>query len=291
MNNYLIELENLKLLKRGKVREIYEVDNFLLFVASDRVSAFDVVMDDPIPEKGRVLTEISAFWFKNTKHIINNHFITNNVDEYPPQCHPYKEQLRNRSMLVKKCKVVPIECIVRGYVAGSGWKEYQKSQTICKIPLPPGLIEHSKLPEPIFTPSTKAEEGHDENISFEQAVEIVGRELAEKLKNYSIELYKFGADYLESRGIILADTKFEFGIDENNELILIDEVLTPDSSRFWLKEQYAPGKPLVNFDKQTIRDYLESIGWNKQPPPPKLPPEIIKKTTEIYLEALKRICG
>jgi len=275
--------------RRGKVRDIFELDKYLLIVATDRISAFDVIMDEPIPGKGKFLSQITTFWFNNTKHIIPNHFVTNNVDDYPEEFRKYKSQLEGRSMLVKKCKVVPIECIVRGYVAGSGWKEYQKSSTICGISIPVGLLEYSKLPEPIFTPSTKAEVGHDENISFAVMADLVGNDLAEKLSKASIELYKFAADYLEKRDIIFADTKFEFGIDEDNNLILIDEAITPDSSRFWLKEEYAPGKPQMNFDKQVLRDYLESINWNKQPPPPKLPQTIIDKVIEKYQDAVYRI--
>ena len=288
---YSTEFKDLKLFRKGKVREVYEIDDKLLIVASDRVSAFDVVMDQPVPEKGKLLSQISSFWFEKTRHIVPNHMITNKVAEYPEILQKYAPELEGRSMLVKKCKLIPLECIVRGYVAGSGWKEYQKSRTICKIELPEGLLEHSQLPEPIFTPSTKAEIGHDENISYQQAIEIVGASIAEKVKNYSIELYKFGAQYLDSVNLILADTKFEFGIDENGEITLIDEALTPDSSRFWLKEEYAPGKPIVQFDKQVLRDYLETTGWGKTPPPPVLPAEILTKTTEKYLDAYRRICG
>lgn len=277
--------------RRGKVRDIYEMDKYILIVATDRISAFDVIMNEPIPEKGKILSQISLSWFNRTKHIIRNHFISNNVSDYPSEFQKYKEQLEGRSMLVKKCKPLPIECIVRGYVAGSGWKEYKVSNTICGIPLPEGLLEFSRIPEPIFTPSTKAEVGHDENISPEQAAKMIGKELADKIADVSIELYKFGADFLEKNNIILADTKFEFGTDENGDLCLIDEALTPDSSRFWLKEEYAPGKPQINFDKQVLRDYLESLDWNKQPPPPKLPQEIIERTLEKYKEAFRRIVG
>ena len=277
--------------RRGKVRDIYEMDKYILIVATDRISAFDVIMNEPIPEKGKILSQISISWFNRTKHIIRNHFISNIVADYPTEFQKYKEQLEGRSMLVKKCKPLPIECIVRGYVAGSGWKEYKVSKSICGIPLPEGLLEYSRLPEPIFTPSTKAEVGHDENISPEQAAKMIGKELADKIADVSIKLYKFGADFLEKNNIILADTKFEFGTDEEGELYLIDEALTPDSSRFWLKEEYAPGKPQINFDKQVLRDYLESLDWNKQPPPPKLPQEIIERTLEKYKEAFRRIVG
>lgn len=282
---------NLKLKNRGKVRDIYDLGNVLLFVATDRISAFDVVMHEPIPYKGIILTQISKFWLTNTKHIVPNHFITDDVTNYPDECKEYSETLRGRSMLVRKCKPLPIEAIVRGYIAGSGWKEYKKSGTICGIPLPEGLVEFQKLPEPIFTPSTKAEVGHDENVDFEYAKNILGTELAEKVRDISLNLFNFASNYLESRNLILADTKFEFGIDENGELILIDEVLTPDSSRFWLKEDYAPGKPQYNFDKQVLRDYLESLNWNKVPPPPHLPEAIIKQIVEKYKEAYQRIIG
>jgi len=282
---------NLKLKNRGKVRDIYDLGNVLLFVATDRVSAFDVVMHEPIPYKGIILSQISKFWLTNTTHIVPNHFITDDVTNYPDECKEYSETLRGRSMLVRKGKPLPIEAIVRGYIAGSGWKEYKKSGTICGIPLPEGLVEFQKLPEPIFTPSTKAEVGHDENVDFEYAKNILGTELAEKVRDISLNLFNFASNYLESRNLILADTKFEFGIDENGELILIDEVLTPDSSRFWLKEDYAPGKPQYNFDKQVLRDYLESLNWNKVPPPPHLPEAIIKQIVEKYKEAYQRIIG
>jgi phosphoribosylaminoimidazole-succinocarboxamide synthase len=283
--NYL----DIKLFRSGKVRDVYEIEDMLLIVATDRISAFDVIMSQPIPDKGSILSKISSFWFENTRFIIPNHFITNNIDEYPQILKKYSSELENRSMLVRRCNPLPLECIVRGYVAGSGWKEYKRSQTICGIPLPDSLLEHSKLPEPIFTPSTKAEEGHDENISFEDAIDIVGSEIANQLRDVSIALYKFASEYLESVGLILADTKFEFGKIPDGGIILIDEALTPDSSRFWLKADYAPGKPIVQFDKQPLRDYLESIEWNKQPPPPILPKVIIESTTERYKEAAKLI--
>lgn len=283
------DFKNLKLINVGKVREVYEVEDKILFVTSDRISAFDVIMDQPIPNKGAILSAISAFWFEKTKHIVKNHFITNEVAKYPQACQEYASELEGRSMLVKKCKPLPIECIVRGYVAGSGWKDYKKTGKICGIEIPSGLQEFEKLPEAIFTPSTKASEGHDENISFEQAAGIIGKEKADKIKEYSLALYKFAAEYLLSKGLVLADTKFEFGEDENGEIILIDEALTPDSSRFWLLEDYAPGKSQMNFDKQVLRDYLESIDWNKMPPPPVLPDEIINKTSEKYEIARERI--
>ncbi len=285
------DFPKLKLKNRGKVRDIYDLGGYLLFVATDRISAFDVVMDDPIPYKGIILTQISKFWFGKTKHIIANHFLTDDVAEYPDECKEYAPPIARRSMLVRKCKPLPIESIVRGYITGSGWKEYQKTQTICGIKLPAGLVEYQKLPEPIFTPSTKEEVGHDINVNYDYVVSTLGEELAEKIKNVSLELFTFASSYLENRGIILADTKFEFGLDENNDLILIDEVLTPDSSRFWLAEDYAPNKPQYNFDKQVLRDYLESIGWNKVPPPPKLPSNVIEKIVSKYKEAYFRIIG
>ncbi len=285
------KLENLNLFKKGKVRDVYDLDDYLLIVAADRISAFDVVMDDPIPGKGEALSTISVFWFDKIKSIIDNHLVTNKLEEYPDECSKYKDQLENRSMLVKKCKPLAIECIVRGYIAGSGWKEYQKQGAITGIPLPKGLKEYQRLPEPIFTPSTKAEVGHDENINFEQAAEIVGKDTAEKVKKTALELYRFGAKYLEEKGLILADTKFEFGKDENGDLILIDEALTPDSSRFWAKATYEPGKKPEQFDKQILRDYLLSTDWDKKSPAPKLPKEIIEKTSEKYAEVVKMITG
>lgn len=288
---YRTALPDLNLRNRGKVRDIYDLGDFLLFVATDRISAFDVVMNEPIPYKGTILSKISKFWLEKTKNIIPNHFITDNVLQYPEPCRKYAKELEGRSMLVRKCSPLPIEAIVRGYVAGSGWKEYRKSGTICGIPLPPGLVEFERLPEPIFTPSTKEEVGHDINVDFNYTVGVLGKELAERVRNISLDLFKFAAEYLEQRGLILADTKFEFGLDENRDLILIDEVLTPDSSRFWLKEDYEPGKPQYNFDKQVLRDYLESLGWDKVPPPPQLPKEVIDKIVEKYKEAYSRIIG
>ena len=279
----------LTLSRRGKVRDVYDLGNELLIVASDRISAFDVIMNEPIPGKGKILTELSGFWFERTKHIIRNHIITTNVNEYPESTQQYREQLEGRSMLTIKAKPLPIECVVRGYLAGSGWKEYSQSRTVCGVQLPDGLVESSKLPEPIFTPATKADEGHDENISFDQAVEIMGREKTEFVRDVSIRLYLFASEYAKTRGIILADTKFEFGELENGEIILIDEALTPDSSRYWLEEEYAPGKAQMNFDKQVLRDWLEQQVWNKQPPPPTLPDSIIQKTLGKYSEALTRL--
>ncbi len=287
---YETNFPELKLLHRGKVRDLYEVDGKLLMVATDRISAFDVVMPTPIPDKGKVLTQLSVFWFNFLKNLVSNHLLTAEVEEYPPSCKPYAEELRLRSMLVKKTKPLPVECIVRGYLAGSGLKEYRRSGTVCGIRLPEGLREADKLPEPIFTPSTKAQEGHDINITFEECIRLIGEELAHKVRELSLKIYKKAASYAEDRGIIIADTKFEFGL-LGDELLLIDEVLTPDSSRFWPKEEYEPGRPQKSFDKQFLRDWLEQIGWEKRPPAPELPPEIVEKTRARYLEAYKRITG
>lgn len=277
--------------KRGKVRDIYNLGGKLLIVATDRISAFDVVLPDGIPQKGRVLNQISKYWFGKTGDIIPNHLISTDVDDYPKVFQKYRDALEGRSMLVKKTKPLAVECIVRGYLSGSGWNEYKKSSSVCGIPLPPGLVESSRLEQPIFTPSTKAEEGqHDENITFEQSAEIIGKDLAGRVKIKSIALYSKAREIAEGKGIIIADTKFEFGIDEESgELILIDEVLTPDSSRFWPKDDYAPGRSQSSFDKQFVRDYLSEIGWNKKPPAPSLPADIIEKTTEKYVEALERL--
>ncbi len=284
-------LRGLKLLKRGKVRDIYDLDDRLLIVASDRISAYDVVMDDPIPDKGRILTQMSLFWFDKVSHIVPNHVIASDPTDYPSPCDHFADQLRGRSMLVRKAEPLAVECIVRGYLSGSGWKEYLEQGSVCGIKLPEGLKESQELPSPIFTPSTKAEEGiHDENISFERAAEVIGQDLAEKVREISLAIYQYGRDYAIERGIIIADTKFEFGLCDG-QLILIDEVLTPDSSRFWPADEYEPGRPQKSFDKQFLRDYLTEIGWAKQPPPPKLPDEIIQKTREKYLEALRRITG
>ena len=277
--------QGLTLFRRGKVRDVYDLDTMLLIVATDRISAFDVIMDTPVTGKGAILTALSLFWFEKTKHIIKNHVISTNPDEYPEICSPYKDALKGRSMLVKKTNPLPIECVVRGYLAGSGRKEYTISKKVCGVELPGGLIESSQLPQPIFTPATKAEEGHDENITMEQAIAICG-EHAVKAKEASMKLYEFARDFAASRGIILADTKFEFGIDSDGELILIDEALTPDSSRYWLKETYQPGTQQVNFDKQVLRDYLETLDWNKQPPPPPLPEEIVDAIRSKYQQAL-----
>ena len=280
------------LLNRGKVRDIYDFGDKLLIVATDRISAFDVVMNDGIPFKGKVLTQISDFWFEQTKDIIKNHVISSIIYDFPSECKPYWEVLRDRSMLVKKVKPLPVECIVRGYLSGSAWTEYQKSRNVCGINLPEGLLESSKLEEPIFTPTTKEEIGkHDQNITFEQMQNIVGKKVADRIKDVSLSVYKKASEIAESKGIIIADTKFEFGLDENGEIILIDELLTPDSSRFWPMDKYMPGKFQPSFDKQFVRDYLISINFNKRPPAPKLPEDIILKTSALYLEALKRLTG
>jgi phosphoribosylaminoimidazole-succinocarboxamide synthase len=279
--------------KRGKVRDIYDLGDNLLIIATDRISAFDVVLPNGIPKKGKVLNQISKYWFEKTADIVPNHLISTDVNDYPELFHKYRNILEGRSMLVTKTKPLPIECIVRGYISGSGWKDYQKSGAICGIPVPKGLLESSKLENPIFTPSTKAEEGiHDENIPFERTVEILGGDLAASVKTKSIAIYLMARGIAEEKGIIIADTKFEFGINEHSgELILIDELLTPDSSRFWPKDEYAPGGPQKSFDKQFVRDYLISIDWNKRPPAPSLPPDIVDKTTEKYLEVLRRLTG
>lgn len=285
------DLSGLPLLRKGKVREVYDAGEHLLIVASDRISAFDVVMDEGIPGKGKILSGISEFWFQKAKHIIPNHFVTSDVSAYPEICRPYADLLRGRSMLIEKCTPLPFEFVVRGYLAGSGWKEYKQSGSVCGIELPAGLREYEKLPYPIFTPATKAEEGHDENISFDTMARGLGEEIAGKLRDISIRLYEYGAEYLESIGIIIADTKFEFGRNSAGDIILIDEALTPDSSRFWLAESYAPGVPQMNFDKQVLRDYLETLDWDKQYPPPTIPAEVIGKVLDKYKEAYKRIIG
>ncbi len=283
--------EGVKPPRRGKVRDIYDLGDKLLIVASDRISAFDVVLPEGIPGKGKVLNLISRYWFDRTKDIVPNHLISTDVDDYPEEFRKYRNVLEGRSMLVKKTRPLPVECIVRGYITGSGWKEYQKSKSVCGIPLPAGLVESSKLETPIFTPSTKAEEGaHDENITFERASELVGRVLAERVRDVSIALYSRARDIAEKKGIIIADTKFEFGIDEETgELVLIDEALTPDSSRFWPRDEYKPGGSQKSFDKQFVRDYLESLDWDKNPPAPSLPPDVVKKSSEKYHEALDRL--
>ena len=285
------DLDGLRLKGRGKVRDIYDLGDKLLIVATDRISAFDVVMNDPIPDKGRVLTQLSGFWFEVMKGLVPNHLITTEAKGFPPECRPHAEILQGRSMLVVRTDPVPIECVVRGYLSGSAWEEYRKRGTVCDTPLPKGLGESSKLDEPVFTPSTKAEVGsHDENIPFEKMERIVGPELAKRLRQVSLSIYKKARDLAEQKGILIADTKMEFGIKEG-KLLLIDELLTPDSSRFWPLAEYVPGGPQKSFDKQFLRDYLLSIGWNKNPPPPRLPEEVVRKTREKYLEAYERLVG
>jgi phosphoribosylaminoimidazole-succinocarboxamide synthase len=285
------EFKTLTLKGRGKVRDIYDLGDRLLIVATDRMSAFDVVMPNPIPDKGRILTQLSKFWFDLTKEIVPNHVISTEVKDYPKACEPYQEMLKGRSMLVMKTEVLPVECVIRGYLSGSGWEEYRKTGEVCGIRLPKGLLESSKLEEPIFTPATKAEMGlHDENINFERVEKIVGKDLADRLKILSLAIYKKARDVAEKKGIIIADTKMEFGVKDKN-LILIDELLTPDSSRFWPKDGYQPGGPQKSFDKQFLRDYLLSIRWDKSPPAPQLPEEIVRKTREKYLEAYERLVG
>jgi len=279
------EFPDLKLVRRGKVRDIYDLGEHLLMVVSDRVSAFDVILPNGIPGKGKVLTKISLFWFDMMKDIIENHIVTSNVDEFPSECKPYREDLEGRTILVKKASPMPVECIVRGYISGSGWKGYQEDGKVCGIALPRGLTESDRLPEPLFTPSTKAEEGHDINISFDETVKIVGKETAEALRDTSQAIYKKASQHAETKGIIIADTKFEFGM-YNDKLILIDEILTPDSSRFWSKKDYQPGRGQDSFDKQIVRDYLETLDWDKTPPGPVLPDDVIEKTVRRYQEIL-----
>ncbi|MDH5485974.1 MAG: phosphoribosylaminoimidazolesuccinocarboxamide synthase [Gammaproteobacteria bacterium] len=286
------DIKSLRLRNRGKVRDIYDIDDkHLLIVTTDRLSAFDVVLPDPIPGKGVILTKMSNFWFARVRTTIPNQLTDLSLDKIikdPAE----RKQVEGRSIIVKKLKPLPIEAVVRGYLVGSGWKEYQASGTVCGIKLPSGLKEADRLPEPLFTPSTKAEAGHhDENISFDQAAELLGKDMAEKVKNASMTIYKECAAYALTRGIIIADTKFEFGLDDNGTLTLIDEVLTPDSSRFWPAESYKPGANPPSYDKQYVRDYLETLGWNKKPPAPKLPPEVINKTAEKYREALTKLTG
>ena len=275
---------------RGKVRDVFRVDGQLLIVASDRISAFDYILPTGIPRKGAVLTQLSIFWFDFLRDLTPTHFLTANVDEYPAALQPFRDQLEGRSMLVKRAEMVEIECVARGYISGSGWKEYRQQGTVCGIQLPAGLKESDKLPEPIFTPATKAQSGHDENISFDRMASIVGHDLAARLRDLTLSIYSKAARYAETKGIIIADTKFEFGF-VNGELVLGDEVLTPDSSRFWPAETYKPGGPQFSYDKQFVRDYLESIHWNKQPPAPALPDDVARKTSEKYKEAYRTLAG
>ena len=293
MNTGLSETNcpDLKLLGRGKVRDLYALGDALLMVATDRLSAFDVVMPNPIPGKGRILTQMSRFWFQEMAGIVDNHLITADVEQFPASCEPYADVLKDRSMLVRKAKPLPAECIVRGYVTGSGWKSYVESGTICDIKLPEGLQESDQLAEPLFTPSTKADLGeHDVNISFDQLKEMVGKDLAVRLRDLSIAIYNKASGIAKAAGIIIADTKFEFGLIDG-DLLLIDEVLTPDSSRFWPFDTYKPGGAQPSFDKQYVRDYLLSLNWDKKPPAPGLPPEVVENTQKKYEEALKRLTG
>ena len=284
-----IDLPGIKKLRSGKVREVFDVGERLLFVATDRISDFDVLLPVPIPHKGAVLNQISAFWFKRFDEI-QNHLVTADFEKFPKNLQPFREQLAGRSMIIKKTKPLPVECVVRGYLAGSGWKEYQQSQSVCGIKLPAGLKLASQLPEPIFTPATKAEEGHDENIDMKRCAQIIGEELADRVKALSLEIYSRGRDHAAQRGIIVADTKFEFGTVDG-DLLLIDECLTPDSSRFWPKDQYAVGQSPPSFDKQFVRDYLETLDWDKTPPAPRLPKDVVEKTSAKYLEAFRRLTG
>lgn len=292
MNKVILktELPDITLIKRGKVRDIYGLGEHLLLVVTDRISAFDVVLPNGIPDKGKVLTQISIYWFKQMEGMIKNHLIATDVNNFPKKLHKYKDILDGRSMLVKKARPVPVECIVRGYLSGSGWKEYKNNGTVCGIRLLEGLVESSRLDEPIFTPSTKAEEGHDINISFGEVIRIVGQEMAERLRDVSLKVYSKARDIAEKKGIIIADTKFEFGL-HNGELILIDELLTPDSSRFWSIKDYTPGRSQDSFDKQVVRDYLLTLDWDQTYPGPVLPDEIIEKTAARYREILKILTG
>jgi phosphoribosylaminoimidazole-succinocarboxamide synthase len=284
------DFPELTLHARGKVRDLYSLNGHLLFVATDRISAFDYVLATGIPEKGRVLTQLSLFWFDFLKDVVKNHLVTANVDQYPAPLRKYADDLRARSMLVTKAQMIDIECVARGYLSGSGWKEYQQTGAVCGIKLPSGLKESDKLPEPIFTPATKALSGHDENISIEEMAKRTGKEMAEKLRDLTLKIYKTAADYAAGRGIIIADTKFEFG-QTSQGLILADEVLTPDSSRFWPADTYKPGKAQESYDKQFVRDYLEAIKWNKQPPAPSLPEDVARKTSEKYIQAYRVLAG
>ena len=285
-----LDLPGIRKVKSGKVREVFDLGDRLLFVATDRISAFDCIMPNGIPRKGEVLTQISHFWFTQTEQLVPNHLLARADDPLPAALQPFAAQLARRSMIVKKATPLTIECVVRGYLAGSGWKEYQRTQTVCGIALPAGLKESAELPEPIFTPATKAETGHDENIPFDTAAKLVGADIAARARDLSLRIYNFARDYARRRGIIIADTKFEFGLFEGR-LVLIDEVLTPDSSRFWPADQYAPGKSQPSFDKQFVRDYLETLTWDKTPPAPALPPIIVSRTQAKYLEAYERLTG
>jgi phosphoribosylaminoimidazole-succinocarboxamide synthase len=286
------QLDGLTLSRRGKVRDVYDLGSHLLIVATDRISAFDYILGSGIPDKGKVLTQLSAFWFDHVGDLLPHHVVAVDVDQFPAVCQPHRDVLRGRSMLVRKTDPLPVECVARGYISGSGWKDYKASGAVCGISLPPGLRESDRLPEALFTPATKAESGHDENISEAAAGEIVGGDLIKRLRELTLAIYARGVDHAATCGIIIADTKFEFGLlPGSGDLILIDEVLTPDSSRFWPQDQYAPGTSQPSFDKQFVRDYLEEIGWNKQPPVPTLPPEVVSRTRDKYLEAYRRLTG
>lgn len=287
---YQTDLKELNLFRKGKVRDVYELDDKLLIVATDRISCFDVVLPTPIPDKGKVLTKISLFWFSFLEDLVDNHIISDKVSDLPDTLSGYKKQLEGRFIITRKCKVIPFECVVRGYLSGSGWKEYQDNGSVCGIKLPNGLKQSDKLPQPIFTPATKAEVGHDENVDFDYMAGAIGVDLADKIREISISVYQKASSYAEEKGIIIADTKFEFGIYQD-KLILVDEVLTPDSSRFWPKDTYAPGGPQLSFDKQFVRDYLETLDWDKTPPGPDLPADVVQKTREKYQEALKILAG
>jgi phosphoribosylaminoimidazole-succinocarboxamide synthase len=283
-------LDGLTLARRGKVRDVYDLGDHLLIVATDRISAFDYVLGSGIPGKGTVLTQLSAFWFDRLGDVVPHHVVAVDVDTFPPVTKPHRDVLRGRSMLVRKTTPIPIECVARGYLAGSGWKDYRATGTVCGVPLPPGLVESDRLPQSIFTPATKAESGHDENITEAQAGDMIGHDLVTRLREFTLSLYERGMDHAATCGIIIADTKFEFGL-AGDTLMLIDEVLTPDSSRFWPEAEYAPGRSQPSFDKQYVRDHLEQIGWNKQPPVPALPEDVVLRTSEKYLEAYRRLTG
>ena len=284
-----LDLPGIPKLRSGKVREVFDLGDTLLFVATDRLSAFDVILPDPIPQKGAVLNQISAFWFRRFS-FVKNHLLTDDIEKFPAKLAPFREQLLGRSMIVRKTKPLPVECVVRGYLAGSGWKDYQQNGSVSGVPLPKGLRLASQLPEPVFTPSTKSESGHDENIDWDKCCDAVGSDIAERIKAFSLKVYEAGRAHAAERGIIVADTKFEFGL-VGDELLLIDECLTPDSSRFWPADQYAVGQSPPSFDKQFVRDYLETLDWNKTPPGPKLPAEVIEKTAAKYREAFERLTG
>ena len=292
INGIILEtdLEGVQRHARGKVRDVYHVDGKLLIVATDRISAFDYILPTGIPDKGKVLTQLSIFWFDFLEDLTPTHFLTARIEDYPGPLSKFRSQLEGRSMLVRRAEMIEIECVARGYLAGSGWKEYRERGTVCGIPLPPGLVESSRLPEPIFTPATKAQTGHDENVSFERVCSLIGEDLAKRIRDLTLAIYTRAARYAETRGVIIADTKFEFGFADG-KLLLGDEVLTPDSSRFWPADTYRPGGPQLSYDKQFVRDYLESIRWNKQPPAPVLPDEVAARTSEKYRQAYRALTG